>query len=75
MAHFWLLLTLPESHSEKVPMQRMNDSLWRGLQRYRERGVEDTVNYEGYLLHLPSFSITGKGTVAQALYTGGLHLL
>ncbi|XP_007231264.3 transmembrane protease serine 6 isoform X2 [Astyanax mexicanus] len=58
VAHFWLLLSLPESHAEKITMEKVNESLWGGLQSFREREVEQTVNYEGYLLHLLSFSIT-----------------
>ncbi|XP_036425941.1 transmembrane protease serine 6 isoform X1 [Colossoma macropomum] len=58
VAYFWLLLSLPESHAEKVTMQKVNESLWKRLQSFRERGVQDTANYESYLLHLPSFCIT-----------------
>lgn len=58
VAHFWLILSLPESHAGKVTMQKVNESLLGTLQSFREAGVKDTVSLEGYLLLLSSFSIS-----------------
>lgn len=60
VAHFWLILSLPESHAGKVTMQKVNESLLGTLQSFREAGVKDTVSLEGYLLLLSSFSISGN---------------
>lgn len=60
VAHFWLILSLPESHAGKVTMQKVNESLLETMQSFRETGVKDTVSLEGYLLLLSSFSITGN---------------
>ncbi|XP_076871878.1 transmembrane protease serine 6 [Brachyhypopomus gauderio] len=58
VAHFWLVLSLPNSHVERVTVQRVNESLWRTLQSFRERDVEGRAVYCSYVLLLPSFSIT-----------------
>ncbi|XP_066519682.1 transmembrane protease serine 6 [Hoplias malabaricus] len=58
VAYFWLLLSVPESRTEIVTLQKVNESLWKRLQSFRLRETEDTISYEGYQLHLPSFSIT-----------------
>ncbi|XP_018601581.1 transmembrane protease serine 6 [Scleropages formosus] len=55
VAHFWLILSVPESLVEKVTPSRVNSSLYSSLMVF---GNGDTVNYEGYVLHLPSFCIT-----------------
>lgn len=60
VAHFWLILSLPESHVGKVTMQMVNESLLGILQSFRETGDKDTVNSEGYLLLLSSFSLSGN---------------
>ncbi|XP_051985798.1 transmembrane protease serine 6 isoform X1 [Xyrauchen texanus] len=57
-AHFWLLLSLPVSHVEKVNMQRVNESLYGELQRFRDTHAEHTCSYDGFLLLLPSLIIT-----------------
>ncbi|XP_053353920.1 transmembrane protease serine 6 [Clarias gariepinus] len=58
VAHFWLILSLPESHAEKVTMQKVSESLLGTLQGFRETDVKDTVNLEGNLLLLSEFSIS-----------------
>lgn len=60
MAHFWLILSLPESHAGKVTVQKVSESLLGTMQRFQETGVEDTVSFEGYQFLLSSFSITGN---------------
>ncbi|TSK62641.1 Transmembrane protease serine 6 [Bagarius yarrelli] len=58
VAHFWLILSLPESHAGKVTLQKVNESLLGSLQSFSEKGVKDTVSLEGYLLHRSSFFIS-----------------
>lgn len=60
VAHFWLILSIPESHAGKVTMQKVNESLLGTLQSFSETGVKDTVSLDGYLLFLSSFSISGN---------------
>nr|XP_046166528.1 transmembrane protease serine 6 [Oncorhynchus gorbuscha] len=58
VAHFWLVLSVPDSHVGKVTMERVSSCLHSLLGAYRESDREETANYGEYLLHLPSFSIT-----------------
>ncbi|XP_056136135.1 transmembrane protease serine 6 [Lampris incognitus] len=59
VAHFWIVLSIPGSHVWGVTLERVTRSLSEGLGAYRtgEEG-EDTASYGGYLLHLPSLSVT-----------------
>ncbi|XP_055763648.1 transmembrane protease serine 6 [Salvelinus fontinalis] len=58
VAHFWLVLSVPGSHVGKVTMEQVSSCLQSLLEAYRGSDREETANYGGYLLHLPSFSIT-----------------
>ncbi|XP_036796039.1 transmembrane protease serine 6 isoform X1 [Oncorhynchus mykiss] len=58
VAHFWLVLSVPDSHVGKVTMERVSSCLHSLLGAYRGSDREETANYGEYLLHLPSFSIT-----------------
>ncbi|XP_038835127.1 transmembrane protease serine 6-like isoform X2 [Salvelinus namaycush] len=58
VAHFWLVLSVPGSHVGKVTMEQVSSCLQSLLGAYRGSDREETANYGGYLLHLPSFSIT-----------------
>ncbi|XP_045569224.1 transmembrane protease serine 6 [Salmo salar] len=58
VAHFWLVLSVPDSHVGKVTMERVSSCLQSLLGAYRGSDREETANYGEYLLHLPSFSIT-----------------
>lgn len=60
VAHFWLVLSVPDSHVGKVTMERVSSCLHSLLGAYRGSDREETANYGEYLLHLPSFSITGE---------------
>ncbi|XP_030638419.1 transmembrane protease serine 6 [Chanos chanos] len=57
VAHFWLLLSVPASHVEKVSLRQVNDSIHKGLHMYKVRGAENSTVCEDYLLHLPSFTL------------------
>ncbi|XP_045546917.1 transmembrane protease serine 6 isoform X2 [Salmo salar] len=58
VAHFWLVLSVPDSHVGKVTLERVSSCLQSLLGAYRGSDREETANYGEYLLHLPSFSIT-----------------
>nr|XP_029539904.1 transmembrane protease serine 6-like isoform X1 [Oncorhynchus nerka] len=58
VAHFWLVLSVPDSHVGKVTIERVSSCLHSLLGAYRGSDREETANYGEYLLHLPSFSIT-----------------
>ncbi|KAM4611939.1 transmembrane protease serine 6 [Polymixia lowei] len=58
VAHFWLLLSVPDSHVGKVTLERVTRSLQEGLGEYRMGEEEETASYGQYLLHLPSLSVT-----------------
>ncbi|XP_064179798.1 transmembrane protease serine 6 isoform X1 [Anguilla rostrata] len=55
VAHFWLILSVPKSHVEKVTLEQVSGSLISRLLAY---STGNTASYRGYLLYLPSFSIT-----------------
>lgn len=58
VAHFWLRLSVPVSHAEKVSVARLNASVFRELQRFTD--AQQISSYEGFQLLLPSLSITGN---------------
>lgn len=58
VAHFWLHLSVPVSHVEKVSVARLNASVFRELQRFTD--AQQISSYEGFQLLLPSLSITGN---------------
>ncbi|XP_034150112.1 transmembrane protease serine 6 isoform X2 [Esox lucius] len=57
-AHFWLVLSVPGSHVEKVTLERVSDSLQGRLEAYRGSQREEVASCGGYLIHLPSFAVT-----------------
>uniref|UniRef100_UPI003AAD8782 transmembrane protease serine 6 n=1 Tax=Centroberyx gerrardi TaxID=166262 RepID=UPI003AAD8782 len=59
VAHFWILLSIPGSHVGRVTLEKVTRSLQDGLEAYRLGGEGgETASYDGYLLHLPSLSVT-----------------
>ncbi|CAJ1053336.1 transmembrane protease serine 6 [Xyrichtys novacula] len=58
VAHFWIIMSVPGSHVGKVTLEKVTDSLQSGLRWYRGSKLEDTASCDGYLLHLPSLSVT-----------------
>ncbi|XP_028830286.1 transmembrane protease serine 6 isoform X2 [Denticeps clupeoides] len=57
VAHFWLILSVPESHVATMTLSRLNSSLQKHLAGFTSRASEEAASFEGYLLHLPSISI------------------
>ncbi|CAK6975057.1 transmembrane protease serine 6 [Scomber scombrus] len=58
VAHFWIVLSVPSSHVERVRLDKVTSSLVEGLRGYWRSEEEETVSFDGYLLHLPSLSIS-----------------
>ncbi|KAJ8001646.1 hypothetical protein DPEC_G00171630 [Dallia pectoralis] len=58
LAHFWLVLSIPSSHDEKVTMERVNSSLHSRLEAYRGSQRDTIASCGGYLIDIPDFSIT-----------------
>ncbi|XP_067316614.1 transmembrane protease serine 6 isoform X2 [Pseudorasbora parva] len=56
VAHFWLRLSVPISHVEKVSVLRLNESVFRELQRFSD--ALQISSYEGFQMPLPSLSFT-----------------
>ncbi|XP_063059142.1 transmembrane protease serine 6 [Engraulis encrasicolus] len=70
VAHFWLVLSVPQSHVDEVNVQRVTQSLQQLLASHTDdataaaaaaddgpEAAQQTATYLGYLLHLPSLSI------------------
>ncbi|XP_020499536.1 transmembrane protease serine 6 isoform X1 [Labrus bergylta] len=58
VAHFWIIMSVPSSHVERITLGMVTNSLETGLRWYRESEEEDTARCDGYLLHLPSLSVS-----------------
>ncbi|XP_026116560.1 transmembrane protease serine 6 [Carassius auratus] len=56
VAHLWLRLSVPSSRVETVSVQRLNQSVFRELQRFSDAQLIS--RYEGFHLLLPSLSFT-----------------
>lgn len=60
VAHFWLVMSVPSSHVGRVTLTKVTTTLQEGLRRYGEAKDEMTVNFDEYLLHLPTLSVSGE---------------
>ena len=57
VSHFWLILSVPKSRVEKVTLEHVSGRMFGSLLAYSKG---DRANIQGYLVYLPTFSITGK---------------
>lgn len=60
MAHFCVVLSVPNSHVGRVTVNKVTRSLEEGLRGYWGSEEKETASFDGYLLHLPSLSISGE---------------
>lgn len=60
VAHFWLILSVPSSQRDDVSVQRVNESLYRELQRFTDTQQQHICTYEGFQILLSSLSLTGN---------------
>ncbi|KAF3687986.1 Transmembrane protease serine 6 [Channa argus] len=58
LAHFWIVMSVPSSHVGRVTLSKVTTSLEEGLRGYGWSEEEKTVSLDGYLLHLPSLSVS-----------------
>ncbi|XP_067441484.1 transmembrane protease serine 6 isoform X2 [Thunnus thynnus] len=58
VAHFWIALSIPSSHVGMVTLSKVTRSLEEGLRGSWGSEAEETASFDGYLLHLPSLSIS-----------------
>ncbi|XP_041641491.1 transmembrane protease serine 6 isoform X2 [Cheilinus undulatus] len=58
VVHFWIMMSVPGSHVERVTLEKVTGSLETGLRWYRGPTEEDTASCDEYLLHLPSLSVS-----------------
>ncbi|KAM9770030.1 transmembrane protease serine 6 isoform 1-T1 [Menidia menidia] len=58
VAHFWIMLAVPNSHVGRVTLEKVNSSLETGLRAYSRSEMEETASVDGYVLHLPTMSVT-----------------
>lgn len=54
--HLWFILSVPESHDDKVDVDFVAGKLTGRLKAF---STEDIASYQGYDIHLPSFFISG----------------
>lgn len=60
VAHFWIVMSVPGSHVGRVTLEKVTASLEKGLRWYGRSGEEETACLGGYILHLPSLSVSGE---------------
>lgn len=60
VAHFWIVMSVPDSHVGRVTLEKVFGSLQRGLRWCRASWEEDVVSCDEYLFHLPSLSVSGE---------------
>lgn len=60
VAHSWIVLSIPSSHTVSVTLQKVTSSLEEGLRGYSRSKVEETASFDGYLLHVPTLFVSGE---------------
>ncbi|XP_022593937.1 transmembrane protease serine 6 isoform X1 [Seriola dumerili] len=58
VAHFWIVMSVPSSHVGRVTLKKVTRSLEEDLRGYRESEKQELASFDGYLLHLPSLSVS-----------------
>ncbi|XP_014873541.1 transmembrane protease serine 6 isoform X2 [Poecilia latipinna] len=58
VAHFWIVLSVPNSHVGKVTVEEVTRSLEDGLRWYGRSQHGETANVDGFLFHLPTLCVT-----------------
>lgn len=72
VAHFWLRLWVPVSRVETVSVARLNESVFRELQRFTD--AQQICRYEGFQLLMPSLSFTGDSSDQTCVMTSAAFL-
>ncbi|XP_038163527.1 transmembrane protease serine 6 isoform X3 [Cyprinodon tularosa] len=58
VAHFWIVLSVPSSHIEKVTVEKVTRSLKDGFRWYSGSKGDDTANLNGYLFQLSTLFVS-----------------
>ncbi|XP_034448991.1 transmembrane protease serine 6 [Hippoglossus hippoglossus] len=58
VAHVWIVMSVPSSHVGWVTQKKVTTSLAKGLREAGGSGEGQMVSVDGYLLHLPSLSVS-----------------
>ncbi|KAG7486041.1 transmembrane protease serine 6 [Solea senegalensis] len=58
VAHFWIVMSVPSSHVERVTLMRVTRSLEEGLRGYRGSVAAQMASLNGYVFYLPSLSVS-----------------
>ncbi|KAF7651877.1 hypothetical protein LDENG_00104210 [Lucifuga dentata] len=67
VAHFWILLSIPSSHVGQVTLEKVTETLQKGFRGNDVSEEQETASFNGYLLHLPSLSVTVSSEVMRQL--------
>lgn len=60
VAHFWLVMSVPVSHVGTVTLEKVTESLEKGLRRYSGSIEEDVARFNGYIIHVPTLFVSGE---------------
>ncbi|KAK1885611.1 Transmembrane protease serine 6, partial [Dissostichus eleginoides] len=74
VAHFWIVISVPGSHVGKVTLETVTRSLEEGLVGRKGPGEGETASVSGYIIHLPSLSVTDCYRYQQVVSSGPLGL-
>ncbi|KAK5873352.1 hypothetical protein PBY51_018400 [Eleginops maclovinus] len=67
VAHFWIVMSVPGSHVGRVTLETGDKEPGGGTGGSREPGEGETASFSGYLLHLPSLTVTETDSKAIEL--------
>ncbi|KAM3623533.1 uncharacterized protein V6R79_012253 [Siganus canaliculatus] len=74
VAHFWIVLSVPSSHVDRVTLEEVTETLDRGLRRDRESKMEEEAYVDGYLVHIPSLSVSACYSYQKILSSSSVAL-
>lgn len=60
VAHFWLVMSVPVSHVGTVTLEKVTESLEKGLRRYAGSMEEEVACFNGYIIHVPTLFVSGE---------------
>ncbi|XP_038163526.1 transmembrane protease serine 6 isoform X2 [Cyprinodon tularosa] len=69
VAHFWIVLSVPSSHIEKVTVEKVTRSLKDGFRWYSGSKGDDTANLNGYLFQLSTLFVSEIDSKALEVLT------
>ncbi|XP_034004127.1 transmembrane protease serine 6 [Trematomus bernacchii] len=67
VVHFWIVISVPGSHVGKVTLETVARSLEEGLVGRKGPGEGETASVSGYIIHLPSLSVTETDSIVIEL--------